>query len=415
MKTRSQIIAATLLIAMAGSTTLMAQEWTRFRGPNGTGISESSASIPAEWSENNIKWKVPVPGTAHSSPVLWGNKLFLSTVSDNGSQQVLICFNAESGKPIWQKKFQAPAYRVHRFNSLASSSAAVTESQVFFTWGTPDSIYLTALDHSGEQLWQKPLGTFESQHGFGNSPIVIGNKVIVANDQLGVSYLAAFNTENGDQIWRVERKSGTKTAYSAPSLFTPEKGEPYLIFNSSSHGITGVNPDTGAVIWEKGGLFDKRSVSSSVFSKNLIFGSCGSGGGGNYVVAISAPNDTSKITTPKLVHKFRRSAPYVPTPLVVGDRVYFWSDQGIVSCIDLTNGDTVYSERTNKRFFGSPIMADGKMFCVATDGTVVVVKVSDEFEMLAMNPLKEISNSTPAVANGKLFVRTSGHLFCIGE
>lgn len=389
------------------------QEWTRFRGPNGTGVASKDITIPAKWNPENIKWKIPVPGRSHSSPVLWGSKLFLSTVQ--GSSQVLICIDSKTGKPLWDKKFDGSTYRIHKFNSYASTSAAVSADSVFFTWGTPQSTHLVALDHDGNIKWEKNLGSFQSQHGFANSPMIEGNKVIIANDQLGVSYLAAFDVSSGDQIWRVERKSGTKTAYSTPCLFEPQKGKPYLIFNSSSHGITGVDPETGGVLWEKGGLFDKRSVSSPVFSKNLIFGSCGSGGGGNYVVAISAPNDTTQIHPPKLEHKFRRSAPYVPTPLVVNERIYFWSDQGIVSCINLEDGETLFSERTNQRFFGSPVLVGENLFCISTTGVVTVVKAGKSFELVATNDLKEESNSTPAVANGRMYVRTVGHLFCIGE
>ncbi len=393
-----------------------AQEWTRFRGPNGTGIANPDAEIPTKWSDENVKWKVSVPGKAHSSPVLWGDKLFLSTVKRNEQTQTLICFDAKDGKIIWEKPFEASDYSIHRFNSHASTSAALTKDKVFFTWGTPENIRLVALDHSGNIEWQKDLGPFESQHGPANSPMIHGNKVIFANDQLGVSYLVAFDTETGNQIWRVERGSGTKAAYSTPCLFKPAKGQPYLVFNSSTHGITGVAPDTGAVLWEKNdGLFDKRSVSSPVFSKDMIFGSCGSGGGGNYVVAISAPDNTSKIMTPKLIYKFRRSAPYVPTPLVVDEKIYFISDQGIVSLMDLKTGKNIYSERTGMRYFGSPVLASGHIFAISTSGVVTIIRASDKYEMVSKYDLGEESHSTPAVANGKMYLRTSGHLYCIGK
>lgn len=412
---QSLIISFLITLCLFSTTNISGQEWTRFRGPNGTGIADPDAKIPTNWSKDNIKWKVAIPGKAHSSPVLWGHKLFISSVKHGEKVQTLACFNAKNGEVIWEKEFKAADYPIHRFNSHASTSAAVTEDQVFFTWGTPENIRLVALDHDGNIQWRKNLGAFKSQHGPANSPMVHANKVIYANDQLGVSYLVAFDVKTGDQVWRVERESGSKAAYSTPCLFEPTRGEPYLVFNSSTHGITGVDPDSGAVLWEKRGLFDKRSVSSPVFSKNLIFGSCGSGGGGNYVVAISAPNDTSRIESPELVYRFRRSAPYVPTPLVNDNKIYFLSDSGIASLIDLESGETIYSERTGMRYFGSPILANGHLFAISTTGIVSIIKEGDEFELVSTYDLGEESHSTPAVANGKMYLRTSGHLFCVGN
>ncbi len=402
-------------VLMASGSDIRAQEWTRFRGPNGTGIAAAGTSIPAVWTPETIQWKIPLEGGSHSSPVLWGDHLFVSRTDEDGSVQVLVCVDAVNGRVQWERPFRSQSYRIHQYNSLASPTPAVTSDRVFFTWGNPDGIQLAALDHSGKLLWTRDLGTFSSQHGYANSPIVEGNRVIIAKDHLGESFLAAYHVDTGEEIWKLERRAGDHTAYSTPCLFEPENGKPYLIFNSSSHGITGIDPETGNVLWEKGGLFDKRSVSSPVFSKNLIFGSCGSGGGGNYVVAISVPDADAPEESPELVYRFRRSAPYVPTPVVNGDRAVFLSDQGIVSLIDLKTGDTVYSERTNERFFGSPVLVGEYLFAASTDGDMVVFKAGDEFEIVAVNSLGSGTHSTPAVANNRMYVRTGTHLYCIGE
>lgn len=393
----------------------MAQEWSRFRGPNGTGIAAENISIPTEWKPENIQWKIPLSGAAHSSPVLWGDRLFVSVTEDEGNTQVLIGVNAATGQILWKQPFRAKAYGIHQFNSLSSPTAAASAEHVFFTWGTPENIQLVAMNHDGQVAWKRELGSFKSQHGYANSPIVEADKVIIANDQLGNSYLAAYDTQTGREIWKLQRNTGDKAAYSTPCLFEPQNGKPYLVFNSSTHGITGVDPESGALLWELNDLFDKRSVSSPVFSNNLVFGSCGSGGGGNYVVAVTVPDLARVDSKPKLAFRIRRSAPYVPTPVVKGKRAFLLSDQGIASMIDLTNGDTLYSERTNKRFFGSPVLVGDFYYAIATDGDVVVIRDGDEFELVATNPLGAPTHSTPAVANNAMFVRTNTHLICIAE
>lgn len=392
-----------------------AQEWTRFRGSNGSGIASPGNRIPIQWNTGSYQWKIPISGDGHSSPVLWGHKLFLSVPEKNGASQVLMGVDAHSGQILWRQAFDAQAYAIHNFNSLTSPTPAATADKVFFTWGTPENIELAALNHDGHILWKRNLGPYRSQHGYANSPIVEADKVIIAMDHLGESYLAAYDVNTGAETWKLLRNSSTASAYSTPCLFEPPAGNAYLVFNSSSHGITAVDLETGSLVWEKSDVFDKRSVSSPVFNQNLIFGSCGSGAGGNYVVAISPPDSGRRDSLPEEKFRFRRSAPYVPTPLIRGDRAYFWSDQGIVTCVNLQSGDTLFSERTEKRFFGSPVLVGDHLFAISTDGHVLVVKAADEFEILASNPLGAGTHSTPAVANNRMYLRTTRHLICIGD
>jgi outer membrane protein assembly factor BamB len=236
--------------------------------------------------------------------------------------------------------------------------------------------------------------------------------VILANEQDGDSFLIAVDAATGKTRWQTARKS-VETAYSTPCVYAPKDGKPALIFNSEGHGISAIDPGTGTVVWEYANAFDKRSVSSPVVAGDLIIGSCGSGGGGNFVVAVR-PGDPAKNRKPELAYSLKRSASYVPTSVFVGGRLFVWSDAGIVSCLDAATGEVKWQERAGGNFFSSPVWVDGRLFGVSTRGEVVVVEASDRFQVLARNQLGEQTHSTPAVADGRMYIHTVKHLFSIG-
>ncbi|HWX23170.1 MAG TPA: PQQ-binding-like beta-propeller repeat protein [Candidatus Binatia bacterium] len=388
-----------------------AQEWTRFRGPNGTGISPAK-TVPTSWTEKDFNWKVPLPGAGHSSPVLWGDKIFLTSGDDQAGQVLVFCISAADGRVVWQKTFPFSTYPKHNYNSFASSSPAVDERRVYVCWGVPARCTLLALEHDGKLAWEKDLGPFVSQHGNGTSPIVCQDKVILGNEQDGDSFLIAVDAATGVTRWKTPRKTA-ETAYSTPCVYQPKEGKPALIFNSHAHGISALDPDNGKVLWEFASAFDKRSVSSPLVAEGLIIGSCGSGGGGNYVVAVR-PGEPAKGKKPELAYSIRRSAPYVPTSVCVGERLFLWGDGGIVSCVQAATGEIKWQERVGGDFFGSPVWVDGRLFCVSSRGEVVVVEASDHFQVLARNPLGELTHSTPAVAGGRMYIHTSKHLISVG-
>jgi len=187
-----------------------------------------------------------------------------------------------------------------------------------------------------------------------------------------------------------------------------------LIFNSQSHGFSALDPATGKLLWESDKVFDKRTVSSPVIVGDLILGSCGSGGGGNSVSAIKAAGAT-KDHKPEVVYQIKKSAPYVPTSVALGDLVWLWSDAGIVTCIAAPTGDVRYQERVGGNYFGSPVAADGRIFCVSKTGEIVVLEASDKFNVLGRYALNETCESTPAIALGKLFIHTEKQLWCFGK
>jgi outer membrane protein assembly factor BamB len=177
-------------------------------------------------------------------------------------------------------------------------------------------------------------------------------------------------------------------------------------------GITFVNPSTGRTLWEQVDLFDKRTVSSCLVAEGLLIGTCGSGGGGNYLVALK-PGNVAKGSSPSLAYKLRRSIPYVPTSLAKGGLLFLWSDSGIVTCMRGKSGEIVWQERVEGRFFSSPVWAQERLFCISTTGKVVVLSATEKFRQLAVNNLGEATHSTPALAKGRLFLRTLGHLICV--
>ncbi|HEX7378143.1 MAG TPA: PQQ-binding-like beta-propeller repeat protein [Pirellulales bacterium] len=410
MLSRFCVFPALLLLA---STAATAQEWTRFRGPNGSGVSE--ATIPAQWTDKEIRFRVELPGIGHSSPVFWGDKIFLTSALEETATRLVLCLRADDGQIIWQRKFPSTPHKKHEFNSFASSTPCVDAERVYCCWSTPDEYTLLALDHEGQDSWHKNLGPFVSQHSCGVSPMIFNDLVVLGNDQgdenkQGTSSLLALDRQTGELRWRLDRRTAT-VAYSTPCVYQPEGGEPELIFNSESHGITSVDPASGRVNWELN-VFKKRSVSSPIVAGGLIFGSCGSGGGGNYLVALRPPANVG--ASPEIAYKIEGAAPYVPTPVALGELLFLWNDKGIVTCARASSGEQLWQKRVGGNYHGSPICSGGRLFCIRDDGEVTVVAAAEKYELLGRNPLGEESRSTPAVAAGRMYVRTSSHLVCVG-
>jgi outer membrane protein assembly factor BamB len=387
------------------------QEWTRFRGPNGSGIS-ASKTIPTVWTDQDINWKAPLPGPGHSSPVLWGDKVFLTTGDAGTNRLRVLCLSAGQGQVLWQEALPLTSYHRHPFNTVASGTPAVDEHRVYVCRSAPEGIVMTAFNHDGRRAWERDLGPFVSQHGGGASPILYRDEVVLANQQDGQSFWIALDAATGQPRWKTPRKT-TEANYSTPCLYEPESGKPELIFSSHSHGLSGVDPDTGTVLWELPGIFDKRVISSPLLADGLIIAACGSGEGGIYLVA-ARPGDPAANRKPELAYTVRQAAPYVPTSICVGPLLFLWSDDGVVSCLRAASGELKWQERLGKHFFSSPVCVDARLFGISTAGEVVVLAASDHFQMLCRYPLGETTHSTPAVAGGRMYIHTAKHLISIG-
>lgn len=405
-----------LLLFLGLVTDLYAQEWTRFRGPNGTGLSDA-AGIPTKWQTEDYIWKAELPAGGHSSPVIWKDLVFLTGADEENSVRSVFAVSTTTGKVVWQRDFPLALHNRHKLNSFASPTCAVDEGRVYASWTTPSEYTVKAFTHDGVEVWSKSLGSFVSQHSGGVSPVVFEELLIVGNEQDqeggGESFLAALDRRTGEIVWKQDRDSDVVT-YSTPCVRVTPDGKQELLFNSKAHGITGIDPLTGRVNWEVKGIFDKRSVSSPVIAAgDIVIGSCGSGGGGNYVVGVK-PGTTAAPDSGSVVYKITRQAPYVPTALAKDDLLFLWADNGIVACVDGKSGETHWQKRVGGTFYGSPICIQDRLYCVNTTGDVVVLAASREFAELAVNPLGELCHSTPAAADNRLYIRTLRHLYCFG-
>ncbi|MBI1178852.1 PQQ-binding-like beta-propeller repeat protein [bacterium] len=393
-------------LAMASSP---AQEWTRFRGPNGTGISDAK-TVPVAWTEKDYNWKVELPAGGNASPVLWEHKIFLPVADE--SQFSVVCIDDRDGHQIWKRDYPHAYYHLHKFNSFASGSCAVDEDRVYFTRQDGREMFLCALTQAGEPVWQVSLGEFEAQHGGGQSPIVYQDLVVVPNDEDLAGEILAVDRKTGKKRWSIPRHPGTAD-YAVPCVFTQAGKPPLLIFNSHDDGVSAVDPLTGRVAWSTADdLLKLRCVSSPFVAAGMTFATCGVAGGGNYVVAVQPPTDGS--TKAEMQYAIRKAAPYVPTPIAYNGRLFLWGDGGIVTCADATTGKTKWQERVGGNYFSSPVCVDGKIYGTSDSGDVVVIAAGDEFKVLARNDLGELTRATPAVANGRIVFRTWEHLIRIG-
>ena len=390
----------------------VAQEWPRFRGLNGTGLSDAKG-IPSKFNLSDANWRVALKGEGHSSPILWGDKIFVTGLDAKENLFHLQCLNATNGSELWLVSRAQSKFRTHRYNLLVSSTPVTDGKHVVVVTSQKEAHYVIAYNLNGEKIWEQKFPTIISNHGGGISPIIYDGKVILAGDEDNQSFLAAMNIKTGKVLWKINRINA-KAAFSTPCEFTDPSGVKGLIFNSMGHGITFINPSTGKTHWEKSDVFDKRSVSSSLIAGGLLIGTCGSGGGGNYLVAVK-PGSAAEGVKPSLAYKLRRSIPYVPTSVAKGDLLFLWGDSGIVTCVKVQTGNIQWQERVDGRFFGSPVWAEQRLFCVSTTGKVVVVSATEKFKQLGVNDLGESTNATPAIASNRIYFRTLNHLASFGK
>lgn len=401
-----------LTLCFPGESRLTGQEWTRFRGPNGTGQVQAEG-IPVEFESEHVLWKVTIPGKGHSQPVFHGDRIFLTSATDAGRKRSLFALRRSDGEKLWEKSVTFDTHKKHSLNSFASGSPTVDAERVYATFVMPERSVVLAFDHEGQEVWKRELGNWESQHGHGTSPIIHGEKLIIAHDHLGESFVVALDRKTGQPVWKTPRKSD-RAAYGTPCLVEREGQRPELLFTSKSHGISSLDPETGKMNWEAP-LFDKRSVSSPVvYQGRLAFGTCGSGGGGNYLVAVKL-GGKGNVSDSHLAYRLNRSIPYVPTPVLAGELLFLWSDKGVVSCVEAASGEVLWQKRVGGQYYASPVCVNGKIYCVSTDGEVVVLGATREFQVLARNALDEPSHCTPAIADGRMYLRTFSSLICVGS
>lgn len=402
-----------LMIAMAVSvpTLLHAQEWNRFRGPNGTGV--SSEKFPLQWTDKDYRWTAKLPGRAHSSPVAWGDHVYVTSSENKSGTRYALCLSAKDGSTVWQRTFEDASYKMHKRNSIATSTPCVDAERLYLAWATPENFVVQAVDRlTGKDAWKVNLGKYVSQHGFGASPILYEDLLILSNEQDKKGSLHALDTRTGKEVWKLPRNSGNAT-YSAPCVFAPKGRDPEIIFTNWQHGITAVEPRTGKVKWEIS-CFEpnkqERAIASPIIAGDMVIGTCGFVTAQKHFVAVRPTNDGKA----KEVWRIEKAVAYMPTPIVKGNRIFACSELGIMSCIDVADGKVIWQERLDNQFSGSPVLAGNAIYCPANDGEVFVVEASDTFKVLGRSRLGEPTQSSPAIAAGALIFRTEGRLVAIG-
>jgi len=388
------------------------QEWTRFRGPDGTGIGKGE-SIAVSFTQADYLWKVKLPGPGHSSPVLWGDRIFLTCTHDARKQREIVCIDAKSGKRLWSTEMAFTPYRHNRQNSFAASTPAVDAERVYANWISGGTFVALALDHAGNTLWRREMGKFKARHGAGASPIALGGLMIVGNDNAQTSFLAALNGKTGETIWQVNRNS-KMTSYITPAVYRPEDGDPEVVFVSEANGMTAVDPVSGQVKWESEKLFTLKSVSSPVVASSVIFATAGTGGTGRESAAVR-PGHKPTGRKATVAWKLDRDLPYVTTPIAIGEHLYILSDAGVMTCVVSATGTQVWQEDLGGKVYASPVCVNGRIYVVTRSGEVIVLKAGGEYKVLARNALPEKTDATPAIANGRMYIRTLNHLVCIGD
>ena len=404
-------VAAAIFLALCSGAG--AQEWTRFRGPNGSGLGVAP-KLPVEFSEKDFNWKIELPGRGHSSPVVWGGRVFVTANPQATTQRVIVCVSAADGKTLWQKEYATGGYRLHADNNYAAATPAVDAERVYFHWASPENSGLVALDQKdGRELWKVDLGPFISQHGPGTSPIVFDDLVLLNFDQdQPKSFLLAVDARTGKERWRWEH-AGTKHSASTPCIFTPKSGPPLVITESHSTGLAANDARTGALAWQLPALLTNRCVSSPfVTPGGLIIAQCGEGRAESFVAAVRPAADGKSA---EKAYEVVRVGGYVPTAIAVGELLFLWKENGLVTCLRAATGEQLWSERVEGSFYGSPVCVNNRLCNMTTRGDLVVVPAGEKFQPPVRIPLGEGSHATPAISGGRMYLRTFTHLISVGK
>ncbi len=395
---------------------IQAEEWPCWRGPRLDGTSLEK-DVPVHWSSSkNIAWKSPVSGIGHSSPIIWGDRVFLTSCILKKKQRILLCYDRRSGKLLWNRVVvEAPLESKHRLNSFASSTPATDGKHVFVTFLAYPNVQIVCYDFQGNKVWHKSPGTFYSKHGFCSSPILYKDKVIVNCDQDAKGktkgYIVALNKETGEEMYRIDRPNRTRS-YCAP-LIVDAAGKKQMVL-SGSKCVTSYDPDTGKLHWIIDGP-TQQYVASLVYTEGVFFLTAGFPTYHNMGIL---PDGTGNVTTSHVLwHEDRtsaRKASYVPSPIAHGKYFYMISDKGYLSCFEAKTGKRMYIQQLGEHHSGSPVSADDLLYIIDDAGDTYVIKPGPEFQFVTKNSLDENCYSSPAISRGQFFIRTQHHLWCIG-
>jgi outer membrane protein assembly factor BamB len=412
-------------------------DWPQWRGPTLDGVSHCT-DLPTEWSESkNVVWKVPLPSWSAATPIIVGDRVFVMSPSQlergtaddgrrhpGGPEILLLCFHRSDGKLLWERRLDGGNI-LYRKNNMASPSPVTDGAHVWALTGTG---VLTAFDMDGNQRWRRDLqeqyGAFGLKYGYASSPLLYENLIIVqvlhGTRTTDPSYVVAFDGVSGEVVWHHQRRTDAEhecpDAYTTPTISTCN-GRTGLVISGADY-VTGHDPRTGREIWRAGGLNPDKSriyriCSSPVAVGDLIIAPSRV----KPLLAIRA-GGTGNVTETHTLWRLTRGGPDVPTPVSDGKHLFVVDDKGFVSCVDIHSGDVIWGPQRTARgtVSASPLLADGRLYITNESATTTVLDAGPEFNVVATNRLDdEYTLSSLAASRGFIFVRTSTHLYCLGQ
>ncbi|MEX0725847.1 MAG: PQQ-binding-like beta-propeller repeat protein [Planctomycetaceae bacterium] len=399
---------------LACATALHAEDWPSWRGPLRNGIS-AETDLPTTWSATeNIKWKTPLPGLGIASPVIWGDRIYL-TESDGKRLNTLhvICLDRKTGTELWRRKFWGTAPTLyHGSKSSMATPVPVTDGEFIYAFfGTGDVFCLSS---EGELMWQRSLaneyGVFENRFAASSSPILHENLLILQCDHYGDSYVLAIDKATGTNVWKADRPE-CWLSWASPQLLPAGEGHPAELLVSGSHKMDAYDPLSGERKWTITGL-ERECIPTPLFGHGMAYVVSGPKG---FTFAIRRGGE-GDVTDSHVEWKTNRGAPFVPSTILVGDYYYLVDDAGILTCLDAHTGDAKWQKRLNGAFTASPVAGDGKIYFTDEAGTTTVIKADvREYEELARNEIGEPGYASLAISQGNIYIRTPSGLFCVGS
>ena len=416
---------ALTLIAFA-SATVVADNWPQWRGPSQNG-SSAEQGLPVRWSKTeNVTWKIGLPAWSGSTPIVWGDRVFLSVASDlrqrDGDNLFLWCIDRTKGAVLWKRPLAGGNHQERKQN-MSSPSPVTDGKRVWVMTGTG---ILKAFDFDGKELWtrdiQKDYGRFGLNWGYGSSPLLVGDALFVqvlhgmrTDDP---SYVLRIDGASGKTLWRVERPTHARfespDAYTTPALL--KYGATSEIVVAGGDAVTGHDPATGKELWRANGLNPHNDGSYRIVASPVVHGDLIVVPSRERPMLAVKAGGRGDITKSHVLWSFD-NGPDVPTPVTDGTYVYVINDRGIMWCLDLKTGKEVYGRQRlrSATYSGSPVLADGKIYVTNEDGVTVVVKAGPTFQVLAENDFDDYTLSSPAISEGQIFIRTATQLYCLGK
>ena len=391
--------------------------WPQWRGPLGTGEAPK-AKPPLEWSEQkNVRWKVEIPGRGKSSPIVWGDLVFVTTAvpADRNSQEfVVLAYGRADGQVRWRKTVRTlvPHEGTHQDGTFASGSALTDGERLYAFFGSRG---LYALDLQGNVLWQRDLGTMTTRLGFGEgaSPALFGNTLVVNWDHEGKDFIVALDAKSGKEQWRNDRRD-EPTTWATP-LVVVHEGKPQVV-TSGTNRVRSYDLETGKLLWEGEGL-TANAIPSPVSAGGMVY--LTSGFRGEALLAVRLAAARGDITgTPAVAWRYDRDTPYVPSPLLYRDGLYFLkSNSAVLTRLDARTGKPSYTERLARmsNVYASPVGASGRVYVAGRDGVTDVLDAGPQLKVLATNVLGDGFDASPALVDGEIYLRGYQHLYRISQ